>query len=474
MWFPWLKKPTQRPLEPVKAVDSLDLEQRIKEYVYRGTVDRFFYFSIVLSFCAIALGPSTFPIIQRFDPSVTFWDNLWPRFFVTMIPFLGIAYFLKKSRFSSRSKVYWGILFLCITFDAGAMIHVWPIALRGQPEIILYFDSTNNTFFAATGMMAALSFRGSILATGIMVLTVLVPLTVVVYKGGDLLILRSIAGNSIFNMVAAMSVGIGVHKVNRRLAAYEIEKQNEASKFLGKAVAQAIFEDKAELLEKTSVSGFIVSLDIRDSTELQKTYGEEWRLFRKEYFAIVGRAVGRHFGHIQKTAGDSHVITFGVMDQMADLSDIPGLSEQDAEAQRNRLTSIARHVYACMDEIFAQFQVLSQKRFGGVAIRLGGGVDQGWVERAIQGDESAMLELDIAGDAVNCSNRLQEYTKVIQQEFSQGSSLLVISPTAAAFVSAENEWTRIQTSQRPIRNFPSIGAVMVKQYFGPESLAIAA
>jgi class 3 adenylate cyclase len=91
-------------------------------------------------------------------------------------------------------------------------------------------------------------------------------------------------------------------------------------------------------------------------------------------------------------------------------------------------------------------------------------MDKGMVERGVQGNQN-QLELDVNGDPVNCSNRLQEYGKQIRSRFTPRSSLLVISPFASDYLKDYDAFTRIHTADYPVRNYHGqIKWVLVREY----------
>ena len=96
-------------------------------------------------------------------------------------------------------------------------------------------------------------------------------------------------------------------------------------------------------------------------------------------------------------------------------------------------------------------------------IRLGAGIDRGFVQCGAHGDVSHR-EFDINGEPVNCSNRLQEYTKALSSELGLEGSVLVISPYTADYIEDYSAFKRISTEKSPIRNFPLIKWVLVREF----------
>jgi class 3 adenylate cyclase len=315
-------------------------------------------------------------------------------------------------------------------------------------------------------MMLSLPIRDSIYAVLIIGTLVWGPLFFIAFHSGNTMIGKTILNDTLFLGISAFVFGTSIYKFRYMIAALEIKHEIQASKFLGPAVTRAIFEDSEGIFQEKRLRGFIVNLDIRDSTELQKTHGTNWLTFRKDYFALVSKVVSKHKGYIQKTAGDGHIINFGVMDDVVDLSGIPNIETEEARAEHARLERASNSAMACLDELFIEFFRVVAKHFGDESVRLGGGIDKGWVERGVQGDRQTSMELDVNGDSVNCSARLQEYSKAVRGQFDAESSLLVLSPFASDYIPADKLilYKRIETTRNPIRNYANIRWVLVREF----------
>lgn len=457
--------------ETSQQTASAHLAARVAERSAADTVQRIFYFSLVLSFLFAVFGATSLSFIQIFDPSVTLFDNLWPRLLFNSAPLLGLAAFLKWKKFTPRQKIYLWLIGFCAVFDAAASIHVWPITWAGQPKIMLYVNATNNALFAAVAVMLGFSIREAIGAFLIITALIGLPLGIVLHHGGDPIVFKVVLSDSIFLSISTLFLGSAINQVRERLAILEVEKETEATKYLGPVVSKAIFNSKKDILERRTKTGFIVSLDIWDSTDQQKLHGKAWLAFRQEFFANTARTIAQHGGYIQKTVGDCHMISFGVVDDDIDLSDIPGIELEMERAENRRLERVSERVFRCMDEIFRDFQKIADRHFPGQTVRLRGGMDKGRVEAGIQGDANHMLEFDINGDAVNCAARLQEYGKVASTKCHDSSSVLIISPFASDFLKDLNLFHRQSTLATPIRNYPKIRWVLVREFATAEVAA---
>src|SRR5207248_673796 len=80
-----------------------------------------------------------------------------------------------------------------------------------------------------------------------------------------------------------------------------------------------------------------ISMDLRGYTQLVRGIGTTVSAkFMDEYHKAVSTVVGSRKGYIHKTAGDGHLVSFGLMDDLPDLSDLPGIEDELNEAEKNR------------------------------------------------------------------------------------------------------------------------------------------
>lgn len=439
------------------------VEQKVAALAFKDAVDRARLLSYVFSALFGGYGLTSLGFLRKFVPELTLWSNVWPRILLTSIPLLALGAFMKSGRVSDRAKLLLWITAFSIIFHMAAWIHVWPAALHGSADILTYVDAPNVYLFAVIYCFITPPASAVIPFTAILSALFVLPLFSVAYLSGDPIVFTHLLNDSVLALGASIALSRVIDGVRLRLLRLETEREQEASKFLGPVLSKAIFENESERLKTVRCKGFVVSVDIRDSTELNQSLGDAWLAFRKDYFAMVSQCVSRNGGYIQKTVGDCHVINFGIMDYGADLTDIPGIEHELARAEELRLQRASDQAFACLDELFQRFGRLARERFPDLELRLGAGIDKGWVERAVQGDGS-QFELDVNGTPVNCSNRLQEYSKALRNDFGWDGSMLVISPFASDYLGELSAYQRVETQGRPVRNFPTIGWVLVRRY----------
>ncbi len=443
---------------------DLDFDSKVQEYALERSLNRLYFITLVMSGLFAVYGFVSIDFVRNFRPDVGLLDNVWPRILFNSIPLLFLALYLRRGQAKRATKVLIWIVCFSVVFDAACMVHVWPIAWSGDPQIMLYVHSTNCSVFMSIGMLLALPLKKAIYSLFIIGAIFWAPLFWVVQHGGDPVVFKTVVNDTVFLSLSGFLFGVGFHKGEVRLARLEIRRETEAKKFLGPVVSRAIFEDKAVILSSRRVKGFMIAMDIRDSTEYLQEFGTPWLAFRREYFSMVSRIVKKYGGMVHKTMGDGHILSFGIIEYDADLSDIPGIETEEKRAEERRLKHFSGQAFSCLEEIFHEFMGLAEKHFPGRNIRLGAGMDKGDVDVGVHGDDSASLELDVNGDPVNCSNRLQDYSKAIQGLFAPDSSLLIVSPFAADFLEDFSDFRKVETQKIRIRNYTKIAWVLVKEY----------
>lgn len=445
-------------------MSSPEVEFKLEENGLRNAVERATVLSFLLSICFVAWGAVSINIVQRFSPEISFWSNFWPRVLFNGLPLLLLGLFLKRSQISLKKKFTLWIFTLASVMQIASWIYVWPIALSKSVEILVYVNPANVYTFVLIFAFIAPPPKYVFAFTSVLSAIFVVPLFIISFMGQDKVISMIVVNDTTLSIIVGVVMSQLINRLHSKIAKMELEKEEHAKQFLGPVISKAIFEGQSELLTKKKARAFVLTLDVRDSTELLQKYGDRWLAFRREYFNAVSALVKKSGGYIQKTMGDGHIINFGV-NEGVDLSDIPGIEREVAEAEEHLMQHYSRVTFRCIDDIFEKFSVLAEQHFPGENIRLGGGLDKGLVERHVQGTDGT-LELDFNGSPVNCSARLQEYTKTLVHQHEANASLLAISPFASDYISKEEflHYKKIDTQQIPVRNFSGIRWLLVKEY----------
>jgi class 3 adenylate cyclase len=446
-------------------------KNEVFDLMLKDSLGRLEILSYVLAAIFSVYGFNSLEFIARFHPGLTLWGNVWPRLLVGTLPFLVLAGYLRKSSQQQGTKLMTWLVSFSVIFHASSWIYVWPIALTGAGSILTYVQPANVFLVAIVFATAAPPMRYLIAFSASLVAFIYVPLLTIAYLSGDAVVFRLIFNDSLIALGCSIAVSKIIDRLRMKVAELEFEKQRAASKFLGPVVSKAIFSDEKKHLEKVRCKGFVVSIDIRDSTHLLQKHKERWLEYRADYFKLVSRLASAHSGYIQKTAGDSHIVNFGIMDYGVDLSDIPGIETDLSRAEEKRLQRASDSAFAFMSALFQMNHELSSRFFPGAPVALGAGMDQGWVERGLQGDAEHNLELDVNGEPVNCSSRLQEYAKSLKERLSLDGSIFVVSPYACDYLRNTDHFSRMVTEGYPIRNYAQIRWVLIRTYAAPHEAA---
>ncbi|MBI4925637.1 MAG: hypothetical protein HY843_06905, partial [Bdellovibrio sp.] len=157
-----------------------------------------------------------------------------------------------------------------------------------------------------------------------------------------------------------------------------------------------------------------------------------------------------------------HLISFGLMDEPIDLSDIDDIADEVKKAEIRRKQNYFSNAISCYKEIVNKGVELSLETNIKGIFKLGAGLDLGEIEIKITGDKEHHMELDLFGESLIRAARLQEYTKIIADQFSQTTSLLVVSETAAQYNNNQEALITLKTTPHKVRNFSNLDQVFVK------------
>jgi hypothetical protein len=287
-------------------------DQLIEKHLLDQTIENSSYFSIALALLMGMYGFTSFPILTQQGAQVTLLGNVLPRLILNTMPLVLYGLFARGQRFglSSQTKLSIWEVFFPLILHIASWIHVWPLALRGNSHIMLYVHAANCFVVVANFVVLGLPFRRAVRGVAICLLLFLIPVCIVVFRSNDMVAVTSITGDLVLMLSGSIFFGNTIYKLRKSIAVRELENQEYASRFLGPAVSRAIFEENREILKTEKKIGFILMIDIRDSTKLVQESPQKWLSFQAAYFKAVAAIVKKHGGYIQKTQGDCHVINF--------------------------------------------------------------------------------------------------------------------------------------------------------------------
>jgi class 3 adenylate cyclase len=203
-------------------------------------------------------------------------------------------------------------------------------------------------------------------------------------------------------------------------------------------------------------------MDIRDSTDLTKKHGAKWAEFNKEWLGEAREALANFGGTFVKSTGDGLLAAFGLFDDEDAVRDLPGLENQNKEADERRWACLTADTFSCLEHLFQKFEEISEKHFPGELMRLGCGLDRGQIYRGIRGSKTHR-EFDIWGDKVNMSAKLEGFGKEIASDFEPDSSLLIVSPFAVDFLESVSGFKKVDLSGGLLNKY-GLKWVLVRSY----------
>ncbi len=438
-------------------------EKSLAECAVRARFLSYFFIFVYTIF-----GIEGYGYISKYVPGLSLWDNIWPRLLLNSLPLAILVVWLKRSKISRvETKLFvWFAGFVSI-FQCSAWIYVWPTVLSGKPEILSYVTSANTFVYILTFAVLALpNYLVGYFALMMFVVFTL-PLWTVAYLGGDTVVFTYVLNDTLTAVGAGVVVGSVAYSLRRKIILLELKQMSSTEKFLGKTVSRAIFEGREDLLERRTKKGFILALDIRGYTQMiQNTEAQKVGYFLNTYQAMVSDLVGQYGGFIHKTMGDGHLISFGLMDDDdVDLSDIPGIETELKQADERRAQNALKRTILVMDLIAFNTELLAAE-MGIPGIRLGAGLEHGDVELRVFGDSEYRREFDIFGNTIVRATRLQAHTKALLSQVPTGSSLLIASPIAMHYATAElrSRLRETPTDGLPVRDCADLHSIWMRTY----------
>lgn len=440
-------------------------QSKALEITLKESVERACQLSLILSFVFVFYGVPSLSFIQRFQPDVSLWSNLWPRFILNGVPLFLLGIYLKKIKISNQNKLYFWISGIGLILHAAAWIHVWPIALLQDASILPFVNAANVFLFTLIFVVIAPPVQSLPVFAGIFSVTFVIPLFVVSYLSKDPIVFNLMLSDSLISIAVNMLLSMIIHKLRMHIACLELERASDVSRFIAPPIFKAIYENRKDLLQTRKASGLLLNMDIRGYTKLFQSGSQvQFEELMAKYLAHVSETVNKFGGVIHRTAGDGHLISFGLLDDPVDLSDIPDIQTELKQAEFKKWQNFLQNAFCCLEEIVVGSHKLVLNAAFSQLIKIGAGLDFGEVELKIVGDPNSREELELFGPSLIRVARLESHTKVISDLFRPTSSLLILSPEASNFLKEENQVTKIDTGLHAIRDFPEIRQIYVKEF----------
>ena len=294
----------------------------------------------------------------------------------------------------------WG-MWTMLVFHISCWINVWPIAISVESPLLLVVNTSNCIFLILFLYAVSPPFR--ILRTFVASLfgLFIVPYTILSY----LYVEKSLFLIAVNDIALALTVSIFLSTQLARLRAnLEVKNyiiKNKVQLLSGKRITEEIFTEKDSILKSRKRMGFLIDYDIRSFTSKVKNQlpKPELSLFVSNYAQISRDLLERHYGEEINSTGDGFLVFFGEGNR----------PELDKSGLDESLLHYADDSLVFVENLVEEFHKLGNE-FGIPELTLGIGITYG-----IEVFEVIGGRYDIHSDLPTRANRIQAYTKFLQQ-----------------------------------------------------------
>ncbi len=439
--------------------ETLLIEKKLLEGVVARTSTLFFTWA----FISTLYGFLSLELFQRKIPGLTLWDNVWPRFFLSSLPLIFAALIYRRNNHFTKIKVYLTIVLMPLFLMMASMIMAWPLFWGGHYDFYLQFHATNIIAMASGIFVISASPRMILAQCAGFILIYFGPL-IILFSQFRSELAQIICSDSLMISIILFITLKSIYQLRVSLAIDDNQRRKKASLFLGKKLTDVIYNSSSMIHDDYTRDGLIMSVDLRGYTRFtQSTDTETVRLFMSEYYSLMTKVVTSNGSYLHKTSGDGFLISIGVMDNEVDLSDLPH-QEDKFDTEKTKANSL-RHAFEVFTKMAQGLEVLSAKYNFSNPLVLGAGCAFGAIEVLVRGDDSSRLELDIQGNSIIKSVRLEAYSKLLNQNIDNESSFLLLAPelTTSAHPSQSFK-TLMVTGDNKVRDYPEIDLILYRQW----------
>ncbi len=384
MWF----------IKPNRQEHSLSSELlgKVTSIAYEECAERCANLSFFFAIAFIIYGFTSYEFLNSLRP-FDFFDNIWPRVLFNGLPFLLLGFFARKKTIKPTTRMIIWIFGFALNLHFAAWIQFWPIVLTGHPVGIGVAHAAN--LYSTTLAFVIIAPPASLLPFFHFALISIfwVPFMLVSNASASSALTKTIGGDILHTSLLNSFLSLMIFQVRKTIITLNLEKQNQAEKFLGKTVSAAIYLDRKDLLKERATKAYIVSIDIRGYTKLVlDNHHTTVAGIMADYHKLVATNAEEFEGYIHKSAGDGYLVSFGLVDSI----DLDDLAEVDPDvlaankAEKNRKFTLAldflNNVSKQTMELFKRSNILMN-------LSLGAAIDYGDIELKIIGDQSSVQNL---------------------------------------------------------------------------------
>lgn len=453
----------------MKNADKASLSEKdqllVDENLLKGAAYRATILYALFGAASIIYGFQTHEVISQYLPDVTMWDNIWPRMMFNSLPCLVLAFLNERSKISAKTKVLiWAIGYPLI-FLSACMIYVWPIILTGNPEAYLYFHAANMFCTSISLLLVAPAVK--LLIVQIIAFTLTFYLPVHYFLESNPIIQNLFVNDSINSLSFAIFCAVFLHSLRQKLSVFELKIKERVAPFLGKNLVSAIYDNNLKALEEKTSYGLILSIDLRGYTNFKQQNDKKLTAdFMREYHANISRKVAEYGGFLHKSNGDGHLISFGIINENDSLEEIPGLGMELLNAELRSTKHYGEHAVRLMENLIVHFESLKDKYHISSDMRIGAALAAGNIDIKLHGDGVNRSEVDLDGEAVFKSARLEAYTKLMGIKLDEQASIFIISPEIVDSLKIDGNFDvwKINEEALRVRDFPEIEKLYFKKW----------
>lgn len=448
-------------MKQLTAEETKDVYRRLlKGAVYRSSLVSLFF---AVSF--VAYGLTSLATLQKFEPTISLWDNLWPRILLNGVPFGLFAWLFRSFKTHTTLKIWlWTLGFPVIMFSA-CMIHVWPAMLKGSVELYVHVHAANALIIVMAMIMVGPPPKFLAISALAILLLFVAPVSAILVSLQQMFYLRFFLTDMSFVFMLGTLGSHMNYTLRRKLASEDVLHQRKVGRFLGNLVSESIFENNDQLVRARKKTAFLISIDVRNFTKFTKSASEsDSSQFKERYHMLVSKCVGEIGGFIHKTHGDGHLISVGLMDADPELGDVLGIQKDLQAAQRARQRQQLEHALSFFDKLVPHFEELKREMKIHQNICVCGAIDFGEIGLKMLGDPDVRLEFDIEGLVVIRCARLEAYTKTLRAFLHSEDSFLVVSSAAAQNMISLRKLKRFSTNLNPIVDFQDESFIYYREH----------
>ena len=359
-------------------------------------------------------------------------------------------------------------------FSVACCIHAWPLIQAGKSDLYLYLHGANVGVVVITLLLAALPLSLLVVQMAAFAAFFVLPVVYLLAESKNVVVLRLFVNDMALFSIAAGIFSHGLYRLRREVAELNDQIRSRVTPFLGAHVTGALYDNRPEMLSTQRKTGFVLMMDLRGYADLMKNETPEVSMaMMAEYHQVVARVVGALGGVIHKSAGDGHLISFGLM-ASPDLSDLDELGADLEVAEARQKAAYFKLACQVFDDVARDFLALRIRYGIKSPLSLGAAMDYGEVEISLIGDARYRQEFDVNGTVVIRCARLEAYTKVLLnvvegEKMGGGSangamrrSILIVGPTLVGEVKSAQSRFATWMTNRPgycVRDFPDVDRI---------------